>query len=64
MVKSTRTLRLRGAQSVSILPSGEGRVAVDILEVDSFVSGLLEGCGELVCSPVTIMLRPVFPAGI
>ena len=43
MVKPTRTLRLHGAQSISNLPSGEGRVPIDILEVDGFVSGLLEG---------------------
>ena len=64
MVKPTCTLRLHGAQSISNLPSGEGRVPIDILEVDRFVSGLLEGCGELVCSPAAIMLRPVFPPGI
>ena len=57
MVKPTCTLRLHGAQR-------EGRVLIDILEVDRFVSGLLEGCGELICSPAAIMLRPVFPPGI
>ena len=64
MIKPTCTLRLHGAQSISNLPSGKGRVPIELLEVNRFVSGLLESCGELFCSPTAIMLRPVFPPGI
>ena len=33
---------------------------VDVLEIDRFVSGLVEGNGMLVCSAVVLMFRPVF----
>ena len=39
-------------------PAGEKGVPVDVLEIDRFLPGLLQGSGKLVHSPVVIMFRP------
>ena len=46
-------------RSSSDLPSRERGVPVDVLNVDRFLLGLLEGSGELVRTPVVLVFRPV-----
>ena len=52
-------LRFHGPQYTSDLPNRERGVPVDVLEVDRFFSGLLEGSVKLVNSPAVLVFRPV-----
>ena len=63
MVEPASTFGLHGTQCTCDLPNREGGVPVDVLEINRFLPGLLEGSGMLVNSPAVLVFRPVsFPS--